>query len=91
MKIPTPTKLSKIEGFILRIFQTTLEGGWMNLPFISAQERWDADRLDLGRISIKPALHRLCTAATKPVDVLEAPNVNFARKIIPAGCEVGGS
>jgi len=45
MKISIPTKLSKIEGFILRIFQTTLEGGWMNLPFISAQECWDADRL----------------------------------------------
>ena len=38
---------------------------------ITAQERWDADRLDLGRMSIKLASHRLCTAATKSVDVLE--------------------
>ena len=71
MKISIPNELSKGEGFIFRIFQTTLEGGWMNLPFISAQERWDADRLDLGRISIKPAPHRLCKAATKSMDVLE--------------------
>jgi hypothetical protein len=71
MKILIPTELSKLEGFILRFFQTTLEGGWMNLPFISAQECWDANRLDLGRMSIKPAPHRLCTAATKSVDVLE--------------------
>ena len=38
----------------------------------TVQVCWDADRLDLGRVGIKPAPHRLCTAAAKSVDVLEA-------------------
>ncbi len=39
---------------------------------IIVQVCWDADRLDLGRVGIKPAPHRLCTASAKSVDVLEA-------------------
>ena len=39
---------------------------------ITVQVCWDADRLDLGRVGIKPAPHRLCTASAKSVDVLEA-------------------
>ena len=39
---------------------------------ITVQVRWDADRLDLGRVGIKPPPHRLCTASAKSMDVLEA-------------------
>ena len=39
---------------------------------ITVQVCWDADSLDLGRVGIKPATHRLCTASAKSVDVLEA-------------------
>ena len=39
---------------------------------ITVQVCLDADRLDLGRVGIKPAPHRLCTASAKSVDVLEA-------------------
>ena len=39
---------------------------------ITVQVCWDADRLDLGRVGIKPAPHRLCTASAKSVDVLKA-------------------
>ena len=39
---------------------------------ITVQVCWDADRLDLGRVGIKPIPSRLCTAAAKSIDVLEA-------------------
>ena len=39
---------------------------------ITVQVCWDADRLDSGRVGIKPAPHKLCTASAKSVDVLEA-------------------
>ena len=39
---------------------------------ITVQVCWDADRLDLVRVGIKPAPNRLCTASAKSVDVLEA-------------------
>lgn len=32
---------------------------------------WDADRLDLGRVGIKPRADRLCTAAARETEVLE--------------------
>jgi uncharacterized protein len=32
---------------------------------VSIQVCWDADRLDLGRVGIQPAAHRLCTEAAK--------------------------
>ena len=32
---------------------------------------WDADRLDLGRVGIRPSPARLCTAAAKRQDVIE--------------------
>jgi uncharacterized protein len=32
---------------------------------------WDADRLDLGRVAIRPAPHRLCTAAARDPGMLE--------------------
>jgi uncharacterized protein len=38
---------------------------------ITVQTCWDADRLDLGRINIKPEPRYLCTAAAKDVDLIE--------------------
>lgn len=32
---------------------------------------WDADRLDLGRIGIKPLADKLCTEVAKNIDVIE--------------------
>ena len=33
---------------------------------------WDADRLDLGRVGIRPRAERLCTAAAREPDMLES-------------------
>ena len=43
---------------------------------------WDADRLDLGRVGIKPIPRRLCTDTAKSIDVLEsAYQRSFCSKI----------
>jgi len=39
---------------------------------ITVQVCWDADRLDLGRVGIRPADHKLCTATAKSPFVIEA-------------------
>ena len=39
---------------------------------ITVQTCWDADRLDLGRVGIKPIPERLCTEAAKKSEVIEA-------------------
>jgi len=39
---------------------------------VTVQVCWDADRLDLGRVGIKPIPSRLCTYTAQSVDVLEA-------------------
>jgi uncharacterized protein len=39
---------------------------------ITVQVCWGADRLDLGRVGIKPNPSRLCTHTAQSVDVLEA-------------------
>ena len=39
---------------------------------ITVQVCWDADRLDLGRVGIKPVPSRLCTYTAQSADVLEA-------------------
>ena len=38
---------------------------------ITVQVCWDADRLDLGRVGIKPVPHRLCTESAKRHNILE--------------------
>jgi uncharacterized protein len=38
---------------------------------VTIQTCWDADRLDLGRIGVKPDPARLCTAAARDPDVIE--------------------
>ena len=39
---------------------------------ITVQTCWDSDRLDLGRVGIKPSPDRLCTEAAKRSEVIEA-------------------
>ena len=39
---------------------------------ITIQTCWDSDRLDLGRVGIKPSPERLCTVIAKRSDVIEA-------------------
>ena len=38
---------------------------------ITIQVCWDADRLDLGRVGIRPSYHKLCTATAKSPFVME--------------------
>ena len=38
---------------------------------ITVQVCWDADRLDLGRVGIRPDPYRLCTAAAKDSEMIE--------------------
>lgn len=37
---------------------------------VTVQTCWDADRLDLGRVGIRPAANRLCTAAARDPEVI---------------------
>ena len=39
---------------------------------ITVQVCWDADRLDLGGVGIRPSYHKLCTATAKSPFVMEA-------------------
>ena len=39
---------------------------------ITVQVCWDADRLDLGRVGIRPSYHKLCTASAKSERFIEA-------------------
>ena len=39
---------------------------------ITIQVCWDADRLDLGRVGIRPSYHKLCTASAKSERFIEA-------------------
>ena len=38
---------------------------------VTVQVCWDADRLDLGRVGIRPSASKLCTNSAKALDVLE--------------------
>jgi uncharacterized protein len=37
---------------------------------VTVQTCWDADRLDLGRVGIRPVASRLCTPAARAPDVI---------------------
>jgi uncharacterized protein len=43
-------------------------------PDVTVQTCWDADRLDLGRVMIRPRRDRLCTSAAKTVEMLDWAN-----------------
>lgn len=51
---------------------------------ITVQTCWDADRLDLGRVGIRPEPRYLCTAAAKDNQVIEWAHDRADRGIIPA-------
>jgi len=38
---------------------------------VTVQTCWDADRLDLGRIGVRPDPHRLCTSAAREASMIE--------------------
>jgi uncharacterized protein len=46
------------------------------------QACWDADRLDLGRVGVTPAAHRLCTDAAR--DLIEWADERAVRGYEPA-------
>ena len=57
----------------LSLLKIACEGhsdGLMNAD-ITVQTCWDVDRLDLGRVGIRPDSNRLCTTAAREIDVLD--------------------
>jgi uncharacterized protein len=50
---------------------------------ITIQSCWDADRLDLGRVSICPKPKRLCTAAARHPDILKWADGRACFGIVP--------
>lgn len=50
---------------------------------------WDADRLDLLRVGIEPAPHRLCNPAARRRDVLAWANARARRDHLPSFVEQG--
>jgi uncharacterized protein len=50
---------------------------------ITIQTCWDADRLDLGRVGICPAPHKLCTAAAKRPELLKWADGRACFEIAP--------
>jgi uncharacterized protein len=52
-------------------------------PDVTVQTCWDADRLDLGRVMILPRRDRLCTAASKTVEVLDWANQRAYSNQVP--------
>jgi len=50
---------------------------------VTVQTCWDADRLDLGRIGVKPHPKRLCTKAAKDFNILEWAHDRAAAGYIP--------
>jgi len=51
---------------------------------VSVQVCWDADRLDLFRVGIRPTPYYLCTEAAKEAEVMEWANQRAIRRFIPA-------
>jgi len=51
---------------------------------VSVQVCWDADRLDLLRVGIRPAPNYLCTEAAKEAAVLEWANQRAIQRCVPA-------
>jgi uncharacterized protein len=50
---------------------------------ITIQACWDSDRLDLGRVGIRPEPKRLCTPAAKRPDILKWAYGRGCREVIP--------
>lgn len=50
---------------------------------VTVQTCWDADRLDLGRVGIRPATEYLCTDAAKTTEVIAWANERAVRGLVP--------
>ena len=50
---------------------------------ITVQTCWDADRLDLGRVGIRPKSHYLCTTAAKDPALIAWADSRARRRIVP--------
>src|SRR6202035_2028278 len=63
---------------------------------ITVQTCWDADRLDLGRVGIKPHPSRLCTEMAKRPRTIEWANGRASFRVVPKfvreewGIDLGG-
>jgi uncharacterized protein len=58
--------------------------GWLDAD-ITVQTCWDADRLDLGRVGIRPSAERLCTEAARKF------SLDNAERIAPSYEDVFGN
>jgi len=66
-------ELFELDDEGLRLLMIACEGhsdGLMDAD-ITVQTCWDADRLDLGRVGIRPKPERLCTEAAKDIEMIE--------------------
>ena len=59
------------EGFELLRFACVYHSDGLIDADITIQTCWDADRLDIGRVGIRPDPLRLCTAAAREPEVLD--------------------
>ncbi len=50
---------------------------------ITVQTCWDADRLDLGRVRIKPKSRYLCTASAKSPQMIKWANERSRKRFVP--------
>ena len=68
-----------------RLLQRACEGHTSELthPDITIQTCWDSDRLDLGRVGIKPHPSRLCTDVARRPDIIAWADRRAHRRIIP--------
>jgi uncharacterized protein len=59
------------EGFERLVFACEYHSDGLTRANITVQTCWDADRLDLGRIGIRPKARYLCTSAAKDPEIIE--------------------
>lgn len=50
---------------------------------ITVQTCWDADRLDLGRVGVKPRPDRLCTEAARQIEIRDWANYRSENFVVP--------
>jgi len=66
-------RLFELDDDGLDLLKTACEGhsDGLMVADITVQVCWDADRLDLGRVGIRPDPYRLCTPAAKDAEMIE--------------------
>jgi len=73
----------KKEDFDLLLFACERHSDGLTEADITVQTCWDADRLDLGRVCIKPDPKNLCTSIAKTQQVIEWANRRSLNKPLP--------